>query len=559
MTDNRMGDGSRKRPWAGRRGSGRMSTLLLMAVMIAGYLAVEIGFMVPACSEPDTAGYLWMADHFAAGRLPRVCDDDPFRYQSHVYVETATGAVAAKYPPGLPLAMALGMRLAGEAGAFAVSPLSGVMALIGACLLFRLWMSPGVALVAVLALAINPFFLVYTGYPLAHALDLALGVWGMYFLWCWGRTAAPGCALGAGLALGAAVPVRPTSALLALVALIMAVSVCQRHHTTKGRVYAGLLLLGVAYLAAPLAYAVYNRAIFGSPFITGYALSREQAAFSLSGLADSASWTLHGLAETVGLPIFGLGLFAMLTARGTAEKLLRCAWWVPTWLLYASYYWSDRSMQASFLRFYIGVIPVFIGSAFAQVDRLRLPGRQRFGIMGALIGALLILHAGEAYTQLRGVVGGDAARLQKQAAGRAARHLPAGSVIFAQMPAACRIGPATTFTLYDLSAFHAGHPMQHGRHPPREQPVRLERRRAFYAEQGPRLQVHLNTRIDQAWADGRTVAFIIPAAWRADAARRLGRNRTLVPLDVWDPVPPVGRQAERWGLYRVEEVLAPAP
>lgn len=525
-----------------------------LAVICLAYLAVQRHYFTPACGEPDTAGYLWMADHFAAGRLPRETADDPLLYQSHVWVEHADGMLTAKYAPGFPLAMALGIRLAGEAGAFAINPLAGAMTLIGVWLLFGVWMSRGAAVFATLALAINPIFLVYTGYPLTHALNLALIVWGMYCLWRWHRSAGLGAAGGAGLLLGAATTVRTTSAVLVLVACVMVLSAAWTHRRSPGRLGTGVLMLGTGYLAVMGLYGVYNTALFGRPWITGYALSQEQNAFSMAGLYSAAGWTLQGLMQIVGPLLFGLGLLGMLTARGFGQKIARLLWWIPIWLIYASYYWANSVLQNSFLRFYIATIPVFIGSAFELIDRLV---GNRFGrcfVMLVFMGLTFWMDGGDTPAYLNRVVASPALKLQEQAGKLAAAHLPDGAIVLAQYPAAFRLGRGKGFALYDLAHFESARHLQPGPNAPRWQPARHERIMQIYAQQAPNMDAMLVNHILTGLDAGETVAFIVPDQRLDQIRRRLGEGFHLDELAAWDTehVHWRGRtRSQTWGVYAV--------
>lgn len=519
-----------------------------MAVIIALYLVLTARFFTPGCKEPDTAGYLWMAEHIAEGRLPVTQCDDPLLYQSHVWVETSNDMIAAKFSPGLPVAMAIGMRLAGEAGAFAVSPAAGVLALIGAYVLFSMWMSRGASIAAVCAVAVTPAFLLYTQYPLTHALNTALIIWGVVFLRRWLAHPGAGNATGAGLLLGLAATVRATSVLMLLPALIIIFQGVRNRRVSRARILTTTALFAAMYSIAPLANAWYNKVIFGSPWLTGYALSDEQSAFTLGRLVASAGWTFGGIGTLVGAPVFGLGLLGMAAARGGWEKAFRFAWWVPLWLVLASYYWSFPYLGLAFLRFFLCLTPVFIGSGFELIDRFSVSGKQRVAALSITLGAILLTGVHESSRLLHSQVSSRANRVQAATAALAARNLPDNAVVFAAPPAAFRLGHGKGFTLYDLTAFDVRQQRRRFHNPsqPRQQKARKDRLLAFYRDHSAtQLDELLRDRVEQALARGDTVAYLIPASQGKREQQRLGSSLILEPIASWQS----SSQNENWQVY----------
>ena len=197
---------------------------VFFAIILGIYAYIQITNFNPAYLEVDPEGNLLLAKHIAEGGPIAVKDDDPFMYQSHVWVENKDGKIVPKFAPGYPVLMSIAYLLAGDTAMFAVSPIMGGLALIGSFLLFRMWMSRVSALFGVFCLAVNAMILPYCNYLLTHASDLCFAVWGMYFLWRWKRGLGRFSGIWAGLLLGGAVTIRHTSALLVL-ALIIAVAV----------------------------------------------------------------------------------------------------------------------------------------------------------------------------------------------------------------------------------------------------------------------------------------------------------------------------------------------
>ena len=249
----------------------KLFTAAALIAILGAYARMERRLFLPACGEPDTAAYFALAERMAAGEPPAQTERDPFRKQEHTWVETPQGELVAKYPPGYPALMAAGLRLGGETGAYLASPIMGGLTLVAAWLLFGLWMSRPLGLLAVLMLALNPMFVFYTSYPLAHAAEVCFVTWGMYFLWNWVRTPRSGAGLAAGLCLGFSVLVRPTSLLYGLALLPALATGADRARREGRRWIRPALALLIGYGACLVVQAGYNFALFGHPLKTGYA------------------------------------------------------------------------------------------------------------------------------------------------------------------------------------------------------------------------------------------------------------------------------------------------
>jgi hypothetical protein len=534
-----------------------------LAGIVVLYTAIQAAYFTPACSEPDTAGYLALAERMAAGGPLAVADDDPFQYQSHVWVENLRGEVVPKYPPGLPALMAVGLRLAGEPGAWLVSPLAGILALIGAFVLFGLWLPPVPRLCAVAALAFHHGFLVYTNYPLAHAVDMAAAVWGMAGLWYWRRRPSVGSGLLAGLALSLAVLTRPTSVLLVLVA-IPASAIGWRGATAAGRrPWWPLVALLGALALGPLLLGWYNHALFGSAWVTGYALSLEQDAFSWALLLQNYDWTFAGLAGQLAWCYFPLGLVGMCWRGCWGERLMRLLWWVPTWLLYASYYWTFQHMGMAFFRFYLVFLPLLVGCAFGLLHDLAGTPRARTWLAVAVLALVLAVDSRRAFGGLARTVAGTTPRAQLLAAEQAAAHLPEGAYVFAREPAHQRLGRQRGFRLYHLAAFDPGYlntqPFQDRPDNPRTQPLRLARLRQYYQEHAAELGDQLRAKVHAQWARGGAVAVLIPVHDERREQRRFGPGIAWrqvstweAPNQQWEQIDGRWQPTDRplaWGLY----------
>lgn len=545
----------------------RIHLVGLLGILVL-YGVYQSWHVTPACHEPDTAGYLALAERLFRGGPMTVPETDPFLGHSHVWVENAQGGVVPKYALGFPALMALAMVLGGEVAAFWVNPLCGGAILVGAFLLFRHWLRPSLALGAVAALALNPMFLLYTNYPLAHAVDLCAVTWGMAMLWRWRARPGVGTGLAAGFCLGLAAVTRPTSALLVLVVLLVAGEVLWRCRRAADAppCGAGLVALLLAYAVLPLLHGWYNHSVFGSFWTTGYALSNEQGAFALKHFLDNAGWIFRGL-SWYGLGLYGaFGVVGLFAHGSRSERLLRAAWFLPLFAIYAAYYWASPRFGAAYFRFFLPLWPVLIGAAIAWLAAVRGAGARDW-VLPLCVGlAVMGSQAGE----IRGVgrtTSHPGKQLQLATATVAAAHLQQGAAVFADSRAACRIGRGKEVRLYNLRAFDRGYArraFQATPWSPRGQAKRQERFRAFYEENEERLDECFRERIQAAWEEGRQVALLVPVRQRRRLEPRLPAAAVLQVLQEWEvnaerrvwrgAGPTYEEYTEPWALY---EVLAP--
>lgn len=526
---------------------GRSWPWLGFAVVLGLYVFLQVRCYRPGHVEPDLDGYTWLAKRLATGAPLMVKPDTPFHYQSHVWVENDRGEVTVKYAPGHPLVMALFYRLFGDEGIFLVSPVAGALALLAMFLLFRLWMRPLAALLALLTVTLNEQFLFFAGYLLSHMLDVCLVTWGMYFLWCWLARPAAGWGIGAGLTLGYAVLVRHTSVALGLCVLAAILIVLWRERRERRLLSGPVIWLGAAYALFPLLLGLYDLILFGNACVTGYALSNEQDAFSWQLLVQNYPHFLENGFQHflfVAMPFGCLGLFVL--GRWT-DRVLWWTWALPLTLLYGSYYWYMP--WGGFFRFLLCLLPLFVGLAFALIDALNVsPWRRALGL--CVLALAMLGHFApaiqRAYTGIthRGHSSGTLP------AGRiVAATLKPDAVIFSQDSLVNCIGMRREFTMYDLGTFSkAGgikaFPLrrdytlaetQRGIVQPRQQPQRAYRFAEFYRRTSQeQLQAMKRELVQKALQAGRQVAFLIDKN-RAGAERAaLGPDALFTVLKEFD-------------------------
>jgi len=539
-------------------------TVGLLAAVLTAYGLVQARFFVPACQETDTAGYLILAERMARSGPVAEREEDLFRHQSHVWVENERGEVLPKYTPGYPFLMAAAMRPGGETAAFAVSPVAGGLALVGAFLLFRLWLSPWPAVMATFILASNPMFLSYTNYPLSHAANTCVVTWGMFFLWKWMRRGGIGWAVAAGLTLGCAPLIRPTSAVLLGSAVAAGVTVL---FVRPGR---GRSWLQAVALVASCAVGIgvlmrYNLEVFGDPIRTGYALTGEQWAYSFARLNRRIVLTIHSL-DHEGLPLFFvLGILGIFLNPRRADRWLLGLWVFPILAIYTCYYWGTEDWGMAYTRFFICLLPAFIGSAFVLLELLCVSTRVRCAAMALLCVVVFVSRYNHALGKLADVSAGSVARKQETAADQAARHLKNGAAIFAQEPVHYHIGRAKDFRLYPLTAFDYHRALAelhtYGKMQPRQQPLRTEKITAFYQANRGRLNELKRELVDKFLNEERQVAFLIEQDRLPVEQQSLGGGLRFERLSEWEMPSSGWRRAGgrqrygtfnvAWGLYEV--------
>jgi hypothetical protein len=522
------------------------------------YAYIQIINFNPAYLEVDPDGYLLLAKRFAEFKSAAVKDDDPFMYQSHVWVENNDGEIAPKFAPGYPMLMAIAYRLGGDTAMFFVSPIMGGLALLGSFLLFRMWMSKTSALFGVFYLAINAMILVYCNYLLTHASDLCFAVWGMFFLWRWKRGIGRYSGIWAGLFLGGAMTIRHTSALLVAVLIAAIIARWIVHIKSKDKIKPLLIttvILVACYCFFPLLLAIYDWTVFGSPFVTGYDLSGEQSAFKLKNIITNAKILAYGLNYTGLFLMFPIGLAGILLAYTASEIFMVLLWVIPVFLLYTSYYWTPNSM--AYFRFLIGTFPAFVGAACALMDKSSLLWIKK--AIGYILISGLVLYVTYADTKsaVEGIVSSYPSRSLAYLAKNTAKVLNDDAVLFSRYPAFCYIGTRRHFRHYDLNIFTASYGASSFTEntEPKRQPLRNDRLRAFYKGQTDAdLQKRKIELIRNFVSSDRQVAFLLPQYAVKAEQDILGKEFRWNLLDSWIGYTKNDNgiwQGEIWELYDV--------
>ena len=545
--------------------------LAAFGVILALFVTTQVRCFTPAHIEDDIDAYVWLAKRMA-NLQPLSVEPEPFRFHGHPYVQTPDGKVTVKYAPGGPAAMAVAYRLVGDKGVFLVSPIAGGLTLIGAYLLFGAWMGPLARMLALATLAGHEMFQHYSSYPLTHALDACMVVWGMYFLTRWSARAGTRSAVGTGLCLGYAACIRHTNVMLGACVLAAVVAVLVR----RPRPWRSALVMTATYAVFPAAMAVYNALLFGRPWITGYALSDEQGAFSLAMLAGNFQHFLTNAVVNVYLLTLPLGVLGAMMLGSVRQRAINMLWVVPALVLYGCYYWYVP--YGGFFRFVLPVLPALVGLSYALLDGVKAGRGGRLTGM-ALLAAVMFAHSWQAdAANLAGHSVPHEAAAQVIAANQARNAIAADAVIFTRDRFTKCLPTQRNYVVYDLDVFSQSYGRnsfpeprdydlswaQTGRIPPRRQPSRTAEFRQFYEGKTDKELAALRDDLIRRYLDqGRQVVALLPVNGNSPGRNPFAPAYVIEPLTTFEVEAPYlnykfnGMSA--WCFYAVRPALAAAP
>ena len=237
----------------------------LAAAVVMVTIAMGIHFGDFAAGGADAYGYVSQASLWAAGHVvvpeplttltpPLGESVAPLGYK----LARTPGAIVPVYSPGLPMVMAVALRLAGTSAVSLVVPLLGGLAVWLTYVLGARVAGPITGLVAAGLTACSPIFLAQLTQPMS---DVPVTAW-----WLAALALALGesrwMALFAGCASSAALLTRPN--LLPLVLIVALLVFRARPRVRRG------LLFAVGLVPGCVAVAVINQTLYGSPFTSGY-------------------------------------------------------------------------------------------------------------------------------------------------------------------------------------------------------------------------------------------------------------------------------------------------
>ncbi|HUO07039.1 MAG TPA: glycosyltransferase family 39 protein [Phycisphaerae bacterium] len=428
---------------------------VVAAFWLAAFFALVVfSFWAPADGGVDQNAYLVGGRMIAEHGTPRYDLPNPFAYSGAMFIRTANGAYYPKYPFGLPLLYAMVFWIFGSAKgvtlAFAISPLSAVLAVLGMFYLARQVAGTFAALMAAVLLGSSQLMLALANNPNSHASCLACVVWGMFLLVRWWQTGSIWRGALAGFLLGYACLIRYSEGLLVLP---IAVATLHRLRWTRLGSYFRNAVPLVAWAAPVATLLIFNKVTLGT--WTGYDSTNESefgAAFTwakLSGTWEQMLRTFYDTGLFFTFPLGIAGLF-MLFRRHWMLATMMLAWFVPGVALYTAYYFSP-DMGLAYGRFFLTFLPAaLVGVAVCFKDGILAGGMQ--GASRAVRPAFSLLAAAGIVTSIgagvgvyRAVVGmengrGDAQGLVQEFLNRQnlavtgqvlQQNVPDGSTVFA--------------------------------------------------------------------------------------------------------------------------------
>jgi hypothetical protein len=281
---------------------------MALLTAICGSAATWLRFLVTTIGGADSYGYVSASRLIAEGRL---IGDAPIAQwlsaENRMAVASPLGwtpspdnaGISPAFPIGVSAVMALFTLIGGPNAVFVVAPIMGAITL---ALVYRLateWYDADTALLATALAAWNPLFIAYAKQPMS---DVPATMWMVLALVLAFRST-PATAIGAGLAVGAAVMTRPALVVAAAVLPLVA------RRGDRPLVRAGLAAAGVA-IGVGVQMAIQHH-LFGSPFSSGYGAAGNL--FSIDHVTTNVGIFARHLWSVAG-PLWLLGLFLGLIA-----------------------------------------------------------------------------------------------------------------------------------------------------------------------------------------------------------------------------------------------------
>ena len=424
------------------------------------FLAFVMNQYVPGFyALSDEHAYMLSAKTLATRGTLALRTESPLQLVGQNYVETAPGVYYAKHPPGTAVLLALGYAVGGPDGPPVVNVMLGVLALVGVYLLGRELSSPLGGAVAAGMLAVHPLFVLYAVRPMSHVADVCFSAWAMWALWRWYRHGGKACAATLALLVAAAVCVRYTNVVLLLPAGAL-IGIRAWPREKRRTVAVETAVLAAVLLLTLLPLAAFHTTAFGAPFRTGYAFTRESAAFSVSALSNHAPtflrWAMMpGFGLCAMLPLAALGVVILLRRAGDKAALL-ALWALPVFLLYMAYYWIPPMSSSLYLRLFLGGYAAAM--LLVTVAAMGLVGGSRWGRVTLVAAAAIIAGINLAMPNVwqEFTIGGDMVTATRDTARLVRTNLPRDSAIFADRGSGYYLDYADDFFLWDPAVFDAG-------------------------------------------------------------------------------------------------------
>jgi hypothetical protein len=274
---------------------------LIVPVVCAAAMLVHVFVLQRFANSGDEYAYLWQATAFSEGRV--IADSpQPVAAFKQNHLGDADNRRFSKYPPGWPLLLAAGAWV-GLPGL--VNPLLAALALAGIYRLACSWVGQRAAAYGTLVVGASPFFLLNAGSYHSHPSCLfALTGLALSLAWAIERPRAVPLLL-AGLCFGLAVLIRPYTALLIGLPLILGLGwlIMRTSSSAKRSVWPAMLWFALGGIPAVAVLMVVNHAATGS-FLT-LAWTRFDATEGL-GFGSYGHTLVRGLKNAVRLSAEGV-------------------------------------------------------------------------------------------------------------------------------------------------------------------------------------------------------------------------------------------------------------
>lgn len=331
------------------------------------HFAWLLSYFEPVISGPDANGYFAQARRIAEDGRVSFERESGLQYINMHWLGTAGAGFVSRYPPGLPLILAAGYKMGGPVAAMLVNPALTSAALLGVYFLARAWAGPGWALVAAVAMAVNPTANGRAFAGDAHPAVSFFLVWGLWLLVRWASAPTAGRAFVVGLWLGYIPTLRYSEAIYGL-GFAWFLWATWRSGGASGRSLMAALAGGVIPAAALAAHEAWA---WGAVGHTGYSASAP--IFTWRYFVEKAIPYLQSTQSGgAGLfAAFGVGGIAFLAARRETrrEGLLLALLVVPPVALYAAYFFYDATMRFLLPTFYLyAVAAVWLLKSLAETN-----------------------------------------------------------------------------------------------------------------------------------------------------------------------------------------------
>ena len=357
----------------------RLAPWMAAGVTVA-CIVVAVHFRILSAGGADAYGYVSQAHLWASGQL---IVRDPLAPLTPVLKDAVVplgyerarepGWLAPIYSPGLPMLMALALRVIGPSGIYLVVPLLAGVTVWLTYALARRTADDRTAMMASALLAFSPMFLFQSLEPMSDVPVTACWI----AAWVFAASAGALAPLGAGLAVSAAVLTRPN-----LVPLSIVVAAAVALYGDSGQRLRRVVLFAAAMLPGCLLVAWLNNRLHGSPLRSGYGPLEALYAWDRfwPNLVRYTKWLVQ-----LHTPAILIGLAAPFVVRVKGAALM-IAFTIALLCAYLFYFVFD---SWPFTRFLLPALPLLfiLGSSVA----LWLIGRAPVAYRGALVFLICLL------------------------------------------------------------------------------------------------------------------------------------------------------------------------